>query len=160
MTPELSETTIPVLSSPGSDSQFRVLCVDDNRDVAESLGEMLRLYGAKVAVCHDGHAAVATAGWFHPDAAVLDISMPGMNGCELATRLRMSAGGRPLLLIAVTAHDGYKAFSEEAAAGFDLHFTKPADPGELIDALHTFQQELPRYAGAAPAPAPKPPNFG
>lgn len=133
-------TTAPASAIPNINTplQLRILCVDDNKDVADSLGAMLRLYGAEVAVCHSGHAAVSTAEWFQPDAAVLDISMPGMDGLQLAARLRATAGNRPLLLAAVTAHDGYKAFADEADAGFDLHFTKPADPGELIEALHDF----------------------
>ena len=136
----LSALPCPVNPTVSTPLQLRILCVDDNPDVADSLGAMLRLYGAEVAVCHSGPAALATAGWFRPDAAVLDISMPGMDGLQLAARLRAAAGERPLLLAAVTAHDGYKAFAEEADAGFDLHFTKPADPGELIEALHDFRR--------------------
>lgn len=128
---------VPGVNTP---LQLRILCVDDNPDVADSLGMMLRLYGAEVQVCHNGFSAVEAAKWFQPDAAVLDIGMPGMDGLELARRLRETAGDRPLLLAAVTAHDGYKAFSEEADAGFDLHFTKPADPEALIESLHEFLQ--------------------
>jgi CheY-like chemotaxis protein len=136
--PNLSTLPCPVIPTVPEPLQLRILCVDDNPDVADSLGAMLRLYGAEVAVCHSGSAAVATADWFRPDAAVLDVSMPGMDGLELAARLRAAAGDRPLLLAAVTARDGYKSFAEEADAGFDLHFTKPADPAELLDALHDF----------------------
>ena len=117
---------------------LRVLCVDDNVDAADSLGQVLRLYGADVTVCHGGFEALAAVSHFEPDVAVLDVTMPGMDGCELARRLRDRFGDRPLLIAALTALDGYAELSREVDSGFDLHFTKPVAPGELIDALAEY----------------------
>lgn len=117
---------------------LRVLCVDDNADSADSLGALLRLCGAEVEVCHDGPSAVAAFVTFAPQACVLDVTMPEMDGCELAEWIRSHAGDRPILIAAVTALDGTRAYEREADAGFDLHFTKPADPVELAEALRDF----------------------
>jgi CheY-like chemotaxis protein len=120
---------------------LRILCVDDNIDSAESLGQMLRMYGAEVMVCHSGQAALAAVARFKPDVAVLDVTMPEMDGCELARRLRDQFGERPLLIAALTALDGYAALSREVESGFDLHFTKPVAPTELIDALTDYARQ-------------------
>jgi CheY-like chemotaxis protein len=113
----------------------RVLVVDDNRDTATSLALLLRAAGYQVETSFDGLSALAAARRFAPDACVLDINMPGMNGYELARRLREQAPGRPPVLATVTAYSDYGHLDRAAAAGFDLHFTKPADPCELVDQL-------------------------
>ncbi len=114
---------------------MRVLVVDDNVDAADSLGDLLRLLGADVHVCHDGAAAVRDADAFHPDAALLDINMPGMDGCEVARRLHAAAPESPVLLVAVTAVSDAPGQQATADSGFDLHLTKPADPARLVAAL-------------------------
>lgn len=114
--------------------KLRILCVDDNRDVAESLVLLLSLVGYDARACSSGAAALAEAERFHPHAGILDINMPGMDGYELARRLRDQLGP-DMLLMAVTALGGPDADDRAAEAGFDLRFTKPADPGELVHAL-------------------------
>src|SRR3954449_10929251 len=104
---------------------LRVLCVDDNRDAADSLGALLRLVGFDARVCHDAATALTVATGFAPEACVLDISMPGMDGCELAASFRGSVGGPDLFLVAVTALGEPDAVARTAAAGFDLHLVKP-----------------------------------
>lgn len=120
---------------------FRVLCVDDNRDVAESLVMLLRLVGFDARGCYDGAAALAEAAVFCPHAGVLDINMPGMDGYELARRLRQLMGPT-LYLMAVTAVGDPDADRRAVEAGFNLRLTKPADPGQLLAVLSRFQRAL------------------
>jgi CheY-like chemotaxis protein len=113
----------------------RVLIVDDNHDAAETLGTLLQTAGYEVQTCFDGSTALTTADEFQPHACILDINMPGMDGYELARRLRERAGARPPILATVTAYDGFAHLEKAADSGFDLHFTKPADPREVADQL-------------------------
>jgi two-component system, OmpR family, response regulator len=119
---------------------MRVLVVDDNRDAAINLGILLTACGYKVETSFDGQEALATAERFRPDACVLDINMPGMDGYELARRLREQSPQSPPVLAAVTGHEDYEHLEREADAGFDLHFTKPADPVEMADQLEVAAQ--------------------
>lgn len=113
----------------------KVLVVDDNRDAATTLGVLLANAGYEVEACFDGQEALAIAERFEPDACVLDINMPGMDGYELARRLRTQAGARTPVLATVTAFEDYAHLQKAADAGFDLHFTKPADPKEVVDQI-------------------------
>jgi CheY-like chemotaxis protein len=113
----------------------RVLVVDDNRDAATTLGFLLTAAGFRVATCFDGPAALAAADRFRPDACVLDINMPGMNGYDLGSRLRAQNPDRPPVLAAVTGYYDDGHLDRAAAAGFDLHFTKPADVAAVAEQL-------------------------
>ena len=113
----------------------RVLVVDDNEDAATTLGILLESAGYQVQTCFDGPSALAAADRFDPDACVVDINMPGMDGYEVARRLREKAKDHPPVLATVTAYEDYGHLTRAADAGFDLHFTKPADPGEVLDQL-------------------------
>ena len=119
---------------------MRVLCVDDNEDAADSLGTLLDMSGCSVAVAHDAAEALARFSHVRPQACVLDITMPGMDGCELARRLRDGPDGDALLLIALTALGDYNNIQRIADAGFDLYYTKPVPPQELYAALNRFAE--------------------
>lgn len=125
---------------PLKHAPLRVLCVDDNLDAADSLGTLLRLVGFQAVVCHDAATALSVVGSFHPEACLLDISMPGMDGCELARHLRARADGTTLFLVAVTATGGPEAEARTRAAGFDLHLVKPVAPQRLVDVLFDFER--------------------
>lgn len=114
----------------------RVLVVDDNEDAATSLAFILGAAGYQVETSFSGPAALQKAEQFSPDACVVDINMPGMNGYDLARRLREMAPIHPPVLATVTAYSDVEHLDRAADAGFDLHFTKPADPVELIEQLH------------------------
>lgn len=114
---------------------LRVLCVDDNRDAADTLGILLELVGFEVRVCYDGPSALAEAERFHPDAAILDLTMPGMDGDEVGRRLRDRPWAKTLPLVALTALNGEEARARTHAAGFDLHLTKPVAPDRLANVL-------------------------
>lgn len=113
----------------------RVLVVDDNRDAAETISQILEAAGYNVETCFDGPSALEAAGQFSPDACVLDINMPGMDGYELAKRLRDRFPDRPPVFATMTAYEDYDHLKRAAAAGFDLQFTKPADPGEVAEQI-------------------------
>jgi CheY-like chemotaxis protein len=118
-----------------TDKPTRVLVVDDNEDAATSLGFLLTLNGYQVETCFDGPSALAAAETFAPDVCVLDINMPGMDGYELARRIRQANPDHTPLLATVTAYADRAHLEKAADAGFDLHFTKPADPLEVADQL-------------------------
>jgi ribulose-phosphate 3-epimerase len=108
-------------------SRPRVLYVDDNHDLAESAVELMRLVGFDARFAYDGPSALAVALWFHPDVCILDLNMPGMEGDELAVRLRVQAAGQPVLFVAVTAMGSDESRHRTDAAGFSLHLVKPVD---------------------------------
>lgn len=123
------------MPTSAGDSVLRVLCVDDNRDAADTLGVLLELVGFEVRVCYDGLSALGLADEFRPDAVILDLTMPGMDGVEVGRRLRERPWARTLPLVAVTALGGDEARLRTAQAGFDLHLTKPVEPDRLATVL-------------------------
>lgn len=131
--------------------KYRLLVVDDNRDAAVSAGQLFELAGFEVRTCFDGPSALTAVEQFTPDACVLDIAMPGMDGYELARRLRERLSARPPVFATLTAfaHDAH--LQTAADAGFDLHFTKPAAPSEVIDQLRDALAANPPPAEPSPA---------
>jgi CheY-like chemotaxis protein/anti-sigma regulatory factor (Ser/Thr protein kinase) len=116
----------------------RILVVDDNVDAAESIAVLLRLEGHEVKTVPDGMQALACSQVFAPSAVVLDIGLPGMNGYELARRLRELPVTRRALFIALTGY-GQKEDREQATeAGFHHHFIKPADPRAIHAVISAF----------------------
>jgi PAS domain S-box-containing protein len=125
----------------------RVLVADDNRDGAESLAILLQVEGHDVHVVHDGAAALTALEERRPDVALLDIGMPGMNGYEVAQRVRSSPLGRSVVLIAIT---GWGQDSDKARAldsGFDHHFTKPVEPERIAELLRRQGRRGPQSPG-------------
>src|SRR5437868_2935212 len=82
----------------------RVLVVDDNREAADTLGAMLSFLGYEVRVAYDSESGLDEAGWFEPDVAVWDISLPGVNGYEAARRLRAFREGRRSVSVPGSGH--------------------------------------------------------
>jgi CheY-like chemotaxis protein len=113
----------------------RVLVVDDNLDAAESIAVYLRLDGHEVRTVSDGVQAVAIAQVFAPQVAVVDIGLPGMNGYEVARRLREQGTHPPALLIALTGYGQNEDRTRSQEAGFHHHFVKPADPRIIQSAI-------------------------
>ncbi len=109
----------------------RVLLVDDNRDSADSMAEVLQMGGHDVRIAYDGQAALRLAAQWWPDVALLDIGLPDMSGHDLARRLRECADGQPLLLLALTGLGQQKDHRQSIAAGFDAHLVKPVDFKQL-----------------------------
>jgi CheY-like chemotaxis protein len=112
----------------------RVLLVDDNADAADILAESLRSFGHEVQIAHDGPEALGIVEHFQPNAAILDIGLPVMDGYELAARLREQFTV-PTKLIALTGYgqDSDKAKSREA--GFHVHLVKPVNLSTILTLL-------------------------
>lgn len=109
----------------------RILVVDDNEDARDSLDLLLRLDGHEIRKAADGPAALAAAPEFRPDVVLLDIGLPGMDGYEVARRLREQSSTRGALLVAITGYGQPDDRLRAEAAGFDHHLVKPVDPEAL-----------------------------
>ena len=110
----------------------RVLVVDDNVDSARATAKILARSGYDVQVAYDGPSAVENALLHQPAFVFLDIGLPGMNGYEVATRLRQDPALKEAMLVAVSGYgeEGDRRRSREA--GFDQHLVKPVDPLVLL----------------------------
>lgn len=115
-------------------SGLRLLVVDDNRDAAVSLSMLLRLQGHDVRIAHDGPTALEIARQSRPDVIFLDLGMPGMDGYEVARRLRQQPGLEKVVLAALTGWGQHEDRRRTAEAGFDHHLVKPPEP-KLIESL-------------------------
>ncbi|MCE9525409.1 MAG: PAS domain S-box protein [Planctomycetales bacterium] len=117
---------------PGKSPQgHRLLVVDDNRDSAMTLALLLRLKGHEVQVAHDGMSAIELARSYGPKLVFLDLGMPGMDGYEVARRMRQQPGLENVVLAAVTGWGQQEDRRRTADAGFDHHLVKPLEPMEL-----------------------------
>jgi PAS domain S-box-containing protein len=112
----------------------RVLIADDNLDAAESLQLWLQLAGHDVQIAGNGMEALRVAAEFKPDVALLDLGMPGLSGFDVARRIRDSAWGSDMVLVALTGWGQDEDRKQSAEAGFDHHLTKPIAP-EAIESL-------------------------
>jgi len=123
----------PTPTAPGA---LRIAVVDDNEDSADSLAMLLEMQGHEVRVANDGLAAVKLLGEFRPHAVLLDIGLPGIDGFEVARRVRAQPWGRQgMLLIALTGWGQQQDKDATAQAGFDHHLVKPVDPDDLAPML-------------------------
>ncbi|HUP08330.1 MAG TPA: hybrid sensor histidine kinase/response regulator [Caldimonas sp.] len=116
---------------------WKVLVIDDNADVAESLADLLQAEGHDTRISYGGAAGIQAAKEFVPDVVFCDIGMPGVNGHDVAIRLRGDATLPCPLLVAVTGWGNEEERRRTAQAGFDLHLTKPIDPRAVVDLLRT-----------------------
>jgi CheY-like chemotaxis protein len=138
-------SSVPALPDPVEDEEFgpgpkrRVLVVDDNRDVTDSLAILLGLMGHDIGTAYDGLEAVQAAATFRPDVVLLDIGLPKLNGYEAAQQIREQPWGKHMFLIALTGW-GQEADKRRATnAGFDHHLTKPVEPARLEKLLAVFR---------------------
>jgi two-component system, chemotaxis family, CheB/CheR fusion protein len=121
--------------SAGSGQPRRVLVVDDNADAADSLALLLRMQGHQAVSCHSGDKAVEALAAGPFDVALLDISMPGMDGLELAKLARSKTQGRPPRLVAVSGYSHEDSRRAAQGAGFDDFLTKPAELSVVLELL-------------------------
>jgi CheY-like chemotaxis protein/anti-sigma regulatory factor (Ser/Thr protein kinase) len=122
----------PAAEGSAAASRRRALVVDDNVDAAESIAMILRLSGCDVKTVHDGRSALAIAEEWRPDAIVLDIGLPVMDGYAVARRLRADPSFARTQLVAVTGYGQEEDRRRAQDAGFDLHLVKPIDPAALL----------------------------
>lgn len=114
-------------------SPLRVLVIDDNVDLAETLAEVLEVSGHEVRIAHDGPSGIKAQEEFHPGLILLDIGLPGMNGYDVARRLRKEIPAK-VVLVAVTGYGQESDRLRAREAGFDHHVVKPLQL-EVLDAL-------------------------
>lgn len=137
----LHHAAVPAPSAPPSQAgpvahvTRRILIVDDNRDAADALRELLRAEGHEAHATYDGASALASAQMLRPEVVLLDIGLPGMSGYEVAETLRQREIGRELVLVALTGwgQSGDREMSRQA--GFDHHLVKPVDAQVLLRLL-------------------------
>jgi|SRR6185503_12419743 len=115
-----------------------ILIVEDNDDARDALRMLLELDGHVVEAAAEGHAALEIARGKDPDVALVDIGLPGIDGYEVARRIRAADGKRPLL-IALTGYGQPEDRRRAAEAGFDSVLVKPVDPNALSDLLATLE---------------------
>ena len=113
----------------------RVLLVDDNHDAADSLRELLELWGHQIAVAYGGAEALALAPSFRPDLVLCDLAMPGMDGPTVCERLHQNPALAGVRWIAVTGYHSSPIRERATAAGFSGFLLKPIDPAELLRQL-------------------------
>ena len=104
----------------------KVLIVDDHEEIRASVARLARAWGHEVAVASDGPSALSLVESFKPDCVVMDLSLPGMSGIELARHLRQRFPPAQLYLIALTGYVGADIRDACLEAGFDAHLVKPA----------------------------------
>jgi CheY-like chemotaxis protein len=131
-------------------SQPKVLIIDDNQDAADSLHALLRDYGFCCASALDGFSGLETFASFGPDAVLLDLGLPGLDGYEVARRIRSQEGGERILILAVTGYGEQRDHERSAQAGFDAHLVKPVDPDQLLGFLRRVRGSAPAAAEVAP----------
>ena len=144
------QTPATPAADESAERRLRVLCVDDLEDAADTLAAVVELLGCEAHACYGGEAALDAFGAFAPDVVLLDLTMPGVDGLEVATRLRARVGPRPLLLAATTALGSLADQCATALAGFHFHLVKPV-------ALPTMRATLDRcraVVGLSPAVVP------
>jgi CheY-like chemotaxis protein len=123
----LREPVDAPVASPGKN----ILLVDDNVDAARMLASLLELDGHHLHLIHHGDEALPAARELHPDVVLLDIGLPGLNGYEVARRLRKESWSNRLQIIAITGYAMKDDIHKARQAGFDHHLTKPVN----VDAL-------------------------
>lgn len=119
---------------------LRILVVEDDADTANSLAILLRLEGHDVRSVRDGPAALAFVGICKPDMVLLDIGLPGMDGYEVAKRLKALKSGEVLFIIAITGYGQASDRRRSTEAGIDLHMVKPVDPDMLLRVVVRFRE--------------------
>ena len=118
---------------------LEVLVVDDNRDCADSVAELVRCWGYTARVAYDGADALRLAEEEPPDCLMLDINMPGLNGFAVAGQVRADPRLRAAKLIAFSARAGPDYERRATDAGFDYILTKPADPARLEEIFRMLE---------------------
>lgn len=129
-------TPAPPPAAPATDRSFRMLIVDDHVDSAETMAMLQGLRGHETRTAHAGPAAIEIAAEFLPEVVLLDIGLPGMDGYEVARKLRAMPELEGAFLVAMTGYGSEEDRAHSKEAGFDEHLVKPAD----LDVLQGWLQ--------------------
>ena len=136
---------------PTTETNLRVLVVDDDRDGADTLGLVVEQLGNQVHVTYGGAQALDVANVFRPDLMLIDLAMPDLDGCALVMRFRKNPAFTHTRIVAVTGHAGEEYTSSAMKAGFDKVLTKPVTQAAIEAVLAS--------AAPAAAPADQPPSL-
>ena len=123
------------MTEQAAPASLHVLVVDDNQDAADTLAEVLKIMGCRTATAYDGLEGVEKAEQLRPDAVVLDLGMPRLNGYEACQRIRALPWGKAVRLVAVSGWGQQEDRRRSMEAGFDAHLVKPVAPDELMKLL-------------------------
>ena len=123
-----------MLTSSRHVDRASILVVDDNRDAAETLAQLLKLLGHDVQIALDGFQAIEIARRQRPNYVLLDLGLPGLDGYQVASTLRHELAG-PLVIIAITGYGREEDRRRAEAAGFDHYFLKPIEHNALMSLL-------------------------
>jgi CheY-like chemotaxis protein/two-component sensor histidine kinase len=157
-TTEAAEAAASFSASPGpSPAGLRVLVVDDNRDVADSTASIMRMNGCDVHVAYDGKAALESVQRLRPDAVLLDIGLPAIDGYLVAEHIRAQPENGCTMIVAVSGYGQEQDRMRSKSVGFDYHVVKPIDPTVLAGLVGSLRlsREAARTGGAVPAPLSK-----
>jgi PAS domain S-box-containing protein len=136
----------PAMKEVAADAKGRrVLVVDDNMDACTMLATLLRHEGYSVQMAHTGPAALEVAELWRPDVVLLDIGLPGLDGYEIARRLRAQPALRSMKLVALTGYGRDSDIQLAREAGFDAHHVKPGDLTDILKLLAAWDSQSPRH---------------
>ncbi len=134
---------------------LEIIVVDDQPDLAECTGKLLRLYGHRVSIHYSAQAVLDALESLQPDLILADIRMPQIDGCELAARVRRLPGCENVILAALTGLDDDESRQAAVNAGFDYRFVKPMQPDDLqhfMEEIATCRNTIIKRAGGASHP--------
>jgi len=135
---KLRHAAKPQQAARKSSKPLRVLVVDDNRDVAQSMGKMLEMLGHSVRVEYGGASAIRASEEFTPDVVLLDIGMPGLNGYDVCQTIKRKASLKNTVVVAQTGWAEGQRGARAQEAGFDHHLVKPVHIDTLAGLLSSI----------------------
>ncbi|HTL31593.1 MAG TPA: response regulator [Kofleriaceae bacterium] len=145
------------VASAGDDASpagLRVLVVDDNRDVADSTASIMRMNGCDVHVVYDGRAAIESVQRLRPDAVLLDIGLPAIDGYLVAEHIRAQPENGRTMIVAVSGYGQEQDRLRSKSVGFDYHVVKPIDPAVLAGLVGSLRVSRDAARTGVPAPVP------
>jgi PAS domain S-box-containing protein len=148
--PPLELQPTRALGSLAAGMRRRILLIEDNSDVRESLRNLLELWHHEVYEAADGRAGIDAVLKLRPDVALIDIGLPALDGYEVARRLRASIDSTHTVLIALTGYARGDDRQRATDAGFDGYLTKPVEPKRLIELITTLSPRVPKNSGHRP----------
>jgi len=149
-----AETNIASASSDASPAGLCVLVVDDNRDVADSTASIMRMNGCDVHVVYDGRAAIESVQRLRPDAVLLDIGLPAIDGYLVAEHIRAQPENGRTMIVAVSGYGQEQDRQRSKSVGFDYHVVKPIDPAVLAGLVGSLRVSRDTARTGVPAPVP------
>jgi CheY-like chemotaxis protein/anti-sigma regulatory factor (Ser/Thr protein kinase) len=147
--------TTGALAHPSpSPAGLRVLVVDDNHDVADSTASIMRICGCDVHVAYDGKTAIESVQRLRPDAVLLDIGLPSIDGYLVAEHIRAQPENVSTMIVAVSGYGQEQDRIRSKSVGFDYHVVKPIDPTALAGLIGSLRVSRDAVRNGSEAPAP------